>query len=51
MRVTLGSTEIILTETPQIVTPVTWLVAPELLTIDEALHLSGLTRADAASGR
>jgi hypothetical protein len=29
------------TAAPRIVTPVTWLMAPELLTIDEALHLSG----------
>lgn len=33
----------ILMQTPQIVTPVSWLVAPDLLTVDQAQRLSGFT--------
>jgi len=32
-------------ETPQIVTPVTWLMMPDLLTIAQACHLAGVDEA------
>ena len=44
-RVTGGATTVTFVETPQLVTPVTWLMMPDLLSIPQACHLAGVDEA------